>query len=315
MNCRFCRGLASSTMEFKTDIKFNIKTRIMCPKCRETFDKPTGDDTTMRCPHCGTPLNIARGAINDAVRGAEAKVARTLGSIGVPLPQQYAAMAKAKSLTQTLNIIGVLAGLWALFFPFPYAVAITICALIPVVSILSMAYLKGHINLETKRWKSEEPHLAFALAVPPAVLAWRTLNDFHIFAFDNVWSPAVVVSVLFSVMIWLFSADIKRKPLYLLVTLVFGFMYGYGVVIEANCLTDSSLPKAYIAKVLDKRTSYTSESHSYYIKTTPWGSRIAPEEISIRKSGFERIKVKDEITIYMKEGSIGIPWFFIRLKT
>ena len=301
-------------MEFKTNVSFNITTSIRCPKCREKFDKPTGGDTSMRCPHCGTQLKLSKESIDDAMREADVKVAGTLGSMGVPLPQNYADIAKAKALTKSLNIIGVVATIWAFLFPLPYNMAVLACALVPVVSILVMASLKGRISFEMKKRKTEEPYLTFALAGPPAALAWRALNDFHILVFDKVWMPTIAVSLIFSVLIFFFSADLKRKPVYLLVTLIFGFIYGYGMVVEANCLPDKSVPRTYISKVLDKRTSYTSKSHSYYIKVAPWGPKTEGHEISIKKRGFDRIKVKDEIKINLKEGMLGIPWFIIQIK-
>ncbi|MCX5898516.1 MAG: hypothetical protein NTY29_10020, partial [Proteobacteria bacterium] len=74
-----------------------------------------------------------------------------------------------------------------------------------------------------------------------------------------------------------------------------------------------SQPKTCTARVLDKRISSSSRSRSYYIKVTPWGPRVAAGEISIRKDLFDRISVKDEIAMRLKEGYLGIPWFFIQL--
>ena len=302
-------------MEIKTNIQFNVKTRIKCPKCQETFDKPTGDYTSLNCPQCGMQLKLTKEAVDEAIREAETKAAGTLGSMGIPLPEKYAGIAKAKTLTRPLNIIGVVASLWAFAFPVPYLPAILVCASIPVAAILMMAYLKGSINFETKKGKSEVPYLTFAIAMPPAVLAWRALIDFHIFSFAHVWVPAAAIAIFFSVLIFLLSADMKRKPLYILVALIFGFMYGYGVLIEANCLADKSMPNAYNVKVLGKRSSYSSRSRSYYIKVGPWGPRTKGGEISIRKSGYDRIRINDEIIIGLKRGFLDIPWFFIRLKS
>jgi hypothetical protein len=301
-------------VEFKTTTNITIKTKIRCPKCKQTFDKPAEDGIPLRCQHCGTQLNISRESMDDAMREAESRIAgRTLGSMNISLPQQYAGLAKARSLSRPLNTIGVLATIWAIIVPLPYTIAVGVCALVPIASLLAMMSLKGSISFETKN-KSEVPSLTFALAAPSAALAWRALNDFHILLFDNAWMPAIAVSILFSVLILLFSADVKRKPAYLLVTLIFGFMYGYGAVIEANCLLDWSLPQTYRARVLDKRTSYSSKSHSYYIKVTPWGPRNDEQEISIKKGEFSQIRVNDEITMNLKSGTLDIPWFVIQLK-
>jgi hypothetical protein len=299
-------------MEIKTNIKFNIRMLIKCPKCGEKFDKPECDTFSLICPKCGSNLKIGGGAMDDAMKEAEAKAAGTLDGMGIPLPQQYADIAKAKKLTRPLNSIAVFATLWAVFFPVPYVAAVTACALIPVAAILVMAYLKGRINFETTRKKSETPYLTLALAAPPAAIALRALYDFHIADFDAVWLPVALVGALFSVLIFMYSADMRKKPLYLLVALIFGLMYAYGVVIEVNCLKDRSQPKTCTARVLDKCISSSSRSHTYYIKVTPWGARAAAEEISIAKSLFDRISVKDEIAIRLKEGYLGIPWFTLQ---
>jgi hypothetical protein len=275
-------------MQFKTNVRVNIKTSITCPRCKEKFDKPADEDTSVRCLHCGAQLKLSKESIDDAMREAEAKVAGPLGSMDIPLPQDYAEIAKAKALTKPLNIAGVIAAIWAFLFPLPYNAAVLTCALVPVVSLLVMASLKGRITFETKKRKTEEPYLTFALAAPPVALVWRALNDFHILVFDSIWAPAMIVSLIFTALIFFFSADVKRKPVYILVILIFGFMYGYGMVVEANCLPDKSVPRTYTAKVLDKRTSYTSKSHSYYIKVTPWGPKTEEYEINIKKSGMPK---------------------------
>jgi len=259
-------------------------------------------------------MNIDRGAIDSAREEAEEKSTKAIGNKSGPQPKKHTDISKAKSLTRQLNIIGGTVGVWALFLPFPYTLVITVCALIPAISIFSMEKFKGHINFETKEKKSKRPSLTFALAIPPAALAWRAVNDFHIFSFNNVWLPVLVVSITFSALIWMYSADMKKNPLYLLISLFIGLMYGYGLVIAMNCLTDRSMPEYYDAKVLDKRISSTSESNSYYIKVTPWGPRTTEEEISIKKKGYDRIRVNDKISIALKEGTLGIPWFLIRLQ-
>lgn len=299
-------------MEFKTNVSVNIKTSIRCPKCREKFEKTTGSESSVRCPHCGTQLRISSRSVDEALGEAEAKVAGTLGKMGLPLPQNFAEIAKARALAKPMNIIGVIATIWAILFPFPYKIAVLACTLIPLASMGLMGGLRGKISFETKKRRTEEPYLTFALAGPPLALAWRALNDFHILAFDNVWVPAAAVSLIFSAVIFFFSADVKRKPAYILVTLIFGFAYGYGIVAEANCLLDNSTPKTYTASVLGKRTSYTSKSHSYYIKITPWGPRAGENEISIKRSGFDRIKVNDRLSINVREGMLHVPWFTIQ---
>jgi len=79
-------------------------------------------------------------------------------------------------------------------------------------------------------------------------------------------------------------------------------------------MRDNSAAGTYSARVLGKRTAYSSKSRSYYIKVAPWGPKTGENEISIRKSGFDRIKVDDEIKISLKDGSLGIPWFIIQIK-
>jgi len=301
-------------MEFKTNIHFSFKTRIKCPKCRETFDKPAAGDAPLRCPHCGAQLNIAKGATDEAKQEADAKVAEELGRMGVPLPERYEDIAKAKKITTPLNVIGGLVTAWALFFPFPYRPAIVVSALVPLASLLVMAALKGKISFETMKKRTTEPYLTVALAAPPLALAWRSLNDFHILEFSNVWVPILLAGVLFSIPVYLYAADVRKKPAYLLMTLIFGAFYGYGMLIEANCLLDRSASEIYTTRVLDKRASTSGEFPSYYITVSAWGPRTGEHEINIRKSGYARIKVNDEIKIHLKSGMLSVPWFIIQPK-
>jgi DNA-directed RNA polymerase subunit RPC12/RpoP len=302
-------------MELKTNVRINIKTRIKCPRCLEKFDKPVEEETSIQCPYCGTKLKLSTESIDRAMREAEAKAAVALKGARVPVPQEYAGNSKLKNFTAPLNIVGIASTIWTFFFPIPYNIVIVACALVPVASILLMWFFKGLIDFETKRRRSEEPSMTLALVGPPTALTWRALNDFHILAFDRLWIPAIVVSVIFSVLLYVFSADIKRKPAYVLVTLIFGLMYGFGVITEANCLPDKSMPRVYTATVLGKRISYGSRSRSYYIKVTPWGPRTERHEISLRRTAFERINVNDQLNMSVKDGVLGIPWFIMQRRT
>jgi len=302
-------------MAFKTNVRVNIKTTIKCPRCMEKFDKPAGEDASIQCPYCAAQLKLSTESIDHAMREAEAKVAEALKSARVPVPHEDAGNSKLRALTAPLNIIGIVSTIWAIFFPVPYNIAIAVCALVPVASIFLMWFLKGLIGFETKKWRSEKPHLTFPLTGPSLALAFRALIDFHILAFDKVWVPAILVSLVFSMLLYAFSADVKKKPAYLLVTLIFGFTYGFGLIMEANCLLDKSVPAVYTARVLGKRTSYSSRSRSYYIKVTPWGSKAEENEISIRRTVFDRIKVNDELNMNVKEGMLGIPWFIMQKRT
>jgi len=302
-------------MDIKTNFRFTIKTNIRCPRCNQIFEKLSCDLSSPRCPHCGAQLNVSSSSLSDAMREADAQVADKLGSLGVPLPEQYADLTQAKKLTRPFNILGVIVLLWTIFFPHPYLIAIGLSALVPIAALLVMASLKGTIAFETKDRKTADPYLTLALAGPPLGLAWRALNDFHIFAFENIWLPAAVISILFSAVIYLYSSDVKQKPAYLLVAVIFGFALGYGMVIEANCLTDRSQPVSFTATVLGKRTDTSGTSTSYYIKLSAWGPRNEDQEISIQGRAYDRIQVNDEVKIKLKEGMLGIPWFFLQLKS
>jgi hypothetical protein len=301
-------------MEIKTNVRITIKRMLKCPRCMEKFEKPEGEETSIQCPHCGTYVKISTETIDQAINQANAKVAEMLENTGVAMPEEYAGKSKLKSFTKPLNIAGVASGLWALFFPIPYNWAILACAVVPVAAILLMRFLKGLTYFETKRRISQEPSLTFALALPPTALLWRALNDFHILSFDKLWVPAIVVSVLFSALLYAYSADIRKKPVYVLVALIFGLMYGFGLITEANCLPDKSVPTIYTARVLGKRISYGSRSRSYYVKVTPWGPKTDEEEISLGRTAYERLNISDWLQMSVKQGVLGIPWFVMQKK-
>jgi len=292
-------------MGYKFDIQVKMKTSVRCPGCQEAFEKPAGDETSLQCPHCGRQFTLPGAASAIAADG------ETPASDG---PEN----ARLNALTKSLNALGIVAGLWLIIFPFPYRITITVCACIPIAAFLVMALHKGMICLATKKGSAPVPSLTSALALPSMALALRTLKDFHILVYDHVWIPMIAICVIYSLLIYFWSAwpaelkaSVGLRTMVLIFVLFIGFGYGYGTVVAVNCLTDHSSPKAYTTVVFGKRIS-SGKSTSYYITVSPWGPQTTPQEISISRREYDRIKENDELLILLRNGTLGIPWFAIQ---
>jgi hypothetical protein len=88
-------------------------------------------------------------------------------------------------------------------------------------------------------------------------------------------------------------------------------LYAFGAVICLNGILDSSAPTTYKARVIDKGGS-TGRHMSYYLKLAPWGPRETDQEVGVRKSVYDKYKAGDDAVVVVRNGKLGIPWYFVR---
>jgi hypothetical protein len=130
----------------------------------------------------------------------------------------------------------------------------------------------------------------------------------YILSWDKFWIPFTVVSLSIYLLIFFLAKDVKKNPTVALILIFICASYGASAVISLNSILDKSLPSVYKAKIIEKRIS-NGRSTSYYLNLSPWGSRTEEKDVDVKKSLFDRAKIGDSVHIYVRNGSLGIPWF------
>ncbi len=219
----------------------------------------------------------------------------------------------ARKISRIINWLGGISFVWTLFYPEPYDLAVLSALVIPIIALISVKLSGGLIRIDKKNG-SAYPSTIYAFIFPSLGLMVRSLFDYDIFDYSNVWLKAVLVTVAFLFILLVKQKEItfKKKQDFLTVSsmMMLLFAYGFGAVIYLNCNLDKSEPQHYSATILDKRIS-TGKHTSYYLKLTAWGQQKEIDEVSVGKGLYNRVEINNEINIYFRNGLLEIPWFIV----
>lgn len=218
---------------------------------------------------------------------------------------------KVRKLTRTMNGLAWACGLWLIFYPQPYEVAIyTAMAFIPVVLYIVHRY-KGLVKIDENP-KSAYPNLASAILLPSIVLMLRALLDYSIFQYGRLWLlVGIGTLILFGITLAVTRVYKDEKQLAKsLLLLIFLGCFSYGTLVQFNCMNDQSVTQVYRTNVLEKRTS-SGKSTTYYLKLERWGPQTEADEVAVSKELYNRVEEGQLMEIYFKKGRIDVPWFFV----
>ena len=102
---------------------------------------------------------------------------------------------KAQNLSRLLNYISFGSGAWFLFYPTPYNLLVIINTTLPIIGLLFVYRYNGLIRI-FKVKNSPYPSLSLCLTIPFSALMIRTILDYDILDYSNVWLPSIVIGLL-----------------------------------------------------------------------------------------------------------------------
>ncbi len=137
--------------------------------------------------------------------------------------------------------------------------------------------------------------------------------DFKVMDLQGALVPVAALTAALTLVIWKIARDPNDRRWKLLILVPFVAAYGYGALLEANGLFDSSRPIRYAVKVTGQRVLRGSRGgRTYYLKVAPWGSQVEDSEVSVSRRMYEQTKVSDTVHIGVRSGYFNIPWYYVR---
>lgn len=230
-------------------------------------------------------------------------------SFGFTEDERLARLAVAKRYVRLLNIAGIGATVWAIFFPRPYDLVIGTLIALPVIGLLLVAFFHGLVRLDGKS-QSPYPNAGSAIIMPPVVLTLRAFIDWHLLSWSDTWSTLAAMTVIMVITVVTCAREARRKWA-LVGTLICSALYAYGVATYLNCRYDRSEPLVYESTVRDRHIS-NGKYTSYHITLAPFIDDSSSRDIDVPQETYERLREGDPVQIGVFEGTLGIPWFLIR---
>ena len=181
----------------------------------------------------------------------------------------------------------------------------------PLVGLVLMALSQGLIRLVTKKSSAYKPALIGILA-PSFMLIVQVISKTEMVSYDKLWVPALAVA--FVMFIALYFTGIRRSPqavaASLIVAVVVSALYGFGTILQINCVFDESSPEIYKTIVVDEYISH-GKSTSYNLKLGAWGPVRKSVNVTVSRSFYHQTPVGASVQVYLKKGTLNIPWYYV----
>ena len=229
--------------------------------------------------------------------------------LGATPEERLAALKQAKTLSIVALVVtiaaaaGVNLDIEALHLPSAW-----VLALAPVVALL-LVQRSPLLYAFFKRKTDPRAEISFLLMAAGfgLLIRCRGVEMVSIRPLLNFIVPIVLV---FSAM--LFNSVRKSSSVFgaILGVLVFASFYGYGLIVVANSLADSSTTTTYSVEVIDKHATH-GRSTSYYLVLEPWGPVEGRNEISVSSTIYEQVSRGDQICLGLHQGRLHAPWYHL----
>jgi hypothetical protein len=220
---------------------------------------------------------------------------------------------EARKIAKYINFTGGLTCVWLWFYPRPYLLSLSVGMIIPALAFISLYVYRGLIRFDEKK-NSAHPSIIYGFILPSAGLLIRAVMDYEILEFKSLWIAISISTITLTLLLIIGTKEIKFKNFidYFTTFSLAGFVlcYSFGTYVISNCLFDKTEPEIFKSEVTDKEIS-SGKSTSYYLTLKPWGPRTETERVSVAKDDYEATDKGDTVDIYLRQGLLKTPWFYV----
>ncbi|NOS93264.1 MAG: hypothetical protein HOP30_15195 [Cyclobacteriaceae bacterium] len=223
---------------------------------------------------------------------------------------------QAKSIAQSLNIIGGLTCAWLLFYPKPYLISVSAGILIPALALLSVYVFKGLIQINEKT-KSAHPSIIYGLLLPSFGLLIRATTDYELLEYKSTLANSGAIAFTLTVLLIRLTSELKFSHWNDYLTAIFIsavlFAYSYSLVVVINCAFDKSEENIFRTEVVSKEIE-SGKSTRYFLTLKPWGPRTESERLKVTEEQYNLTSQGETILVHLKPGLLKTAWFYLEIK-
>ena len=246
-------------------------------------------------------------SLDELNRQAAEEELRQDPNLGVTSDDRLRTLSRWKRIAWWLNLIGLVAGLWGIEFPRPYALCILILVALPIAALVAVAVSNGLLRIDQYR-NDPHPTAAGLFFLPPCALAFRALKDVYLVQWTDALLLTIVVAIAFDLAMIKADAMLAKKRGSLAGIGLFALFYGWGAGLEANVLFDHSSPVSFQASVSAKKTDTYKGVH-YKLVLSAWGPRPQGSTIDVSGEVYKAIEPGDFAIMHVRRGALGVAWY------
>lgn len=161
--------------------------------------------------------------------------------------------------------------------------------------------------------------ISSAIVITATCLFIYTTYSFKIYEV-NVWDliklsfiPATTILLILMFSVIKVLGKSSRTHLVLIEFLILGYvgliMISYEILKEININFDTSLPRAFVTKIINKEINHSRKGPTtYYLYLSEWENSKIKKKIKISSSIYKKYENNDIVKIYIKKGKLNVEW-------
>ena len=189
----------------------------------------------------------------------------------------------------------------------------------PFVGILLIMSGRGLIKFQSDKQRSICAFVVLGILAPGLALLLRSLADNDVLDTAHLWAPALSISFLLFILIYVKGINRSMGMLrpQVIAMILTALSYGFGITLQVNRIFDPLRPKVYNVAILDSHEDIndgkTGTFKSYSLIISPWGPRHEAESVNVPGSLYRRTQKGDTVQVNLGEGLLHIPWFVVTI--
>lgn len=231
-------------------------------------------------------------------------------NLGLTEDERQSKLANANKIAIAYTVLGVAMLVIAIFFD---SINTTILLMIyPLLSIVIMAIGNGLIKFISDKKRSPYPFVIVGFFIPAMVSLAVAAKGSHIYSFDNLWLPVIILGAAVFVLIFRTGINPAMGNTAGQITIMAGMamLYGFGTIMQINHTFDKSPDKIYDARVVGHHIS-RGRNTSYYLYLSTWGPRHEQDQVGVGRAFYNSTNIGDTVKIDLKPGFLHAPWYTV----
>ncbi|GAA3969303.1 hypothetical protein [Mucilaginibacter dorajii] len=235
-------------------------------------------------------------------------------SLGLTEDERKSKLATARNISIAYSLGGVIILIGgALLHEIATNIAVSVLVLLyPLLGAVIMYRSNGLIRFFSKK-TSPYYHVFLGVYMSTLFLLVISFTNYEILDYHNIWY-FVIIAIAFAGLMKLASpnkVNTASEPKGgIAVLILVSLLYGYGCLLQINCLFDKSPEKIYHANVIDHYINHNKGTHPY-LRIDTWGPQTKVKDIQVSMSFYNGQPIGSAVTVHLKKGLFNIPWYNI----
>jgi hypothetical protein len=240
-----------------------------------------------------------RNALLDEIKRAE--------DLGATPDERLNALKQANHLNIALSAAAIAAAVVFFFYQGPVRLAAAIIlALVPAM-VLYLMHMEPLLYAVGKPKRDPRTDLTIAILASAFGLMFSGIA-MHFVSYMPLLEWGALISAAYIFAFFAYTQKGPRVQSFLLIMLIYGCMYGYGLVTVADTLLDHAPTTTFATSVVGEHEVH-GRSTTYYLDLAAWGPFDATNKLSVRHSEYLQAQIGEAVCLALHPGYLHAAWY------